>query len=91
MSGLDRRLLRNITAARRFVALVAAIGLASALLLIAQAGLLAEVISAAFLGGDAVSGGERQRIALPGRCLRTGPRRCSTSPPHTWTPPPPRG
>ncbi|MHA6616825.1 thiol reductant ABC exporter subunit CydD [Pseudonocardia sp. DLS-67] len=51
MSGLDRRLLRHAPAVRGFVGLGAGIGLASAVLVIAQAGLLADTIAAAFLGG----------------------------------------
>ncbi|MFD1531563.1 hypothetical protein, partial [Pseudonocardia aurantiaca] len=51
MTGLNRRLLQHAPAVRGFVGLGAAIGVATALLVIAQAGLLAEAITAAFLGG----------------------------------------
>jgi hypothetical protein len=43
--GFDRRLLQHAPASRRFVVLGAAIGVASALPVIAQAGLLADVIA----------------------------------------------
>jgi ATP-binding cassette subfamily C protein CydCD len=51
VSGLDRRLLRHVPAVRRFAGLGAAMGIASAVLVIAQAGLLADTIAAAFLAG----------------------------------------
>ncbi len=51
MTALDRRLLRHAPAIRGFVGLSAGIGVATALLVIAQAGLLAEAIATAFLGG----------------------------------------
>ena len=41
--------------------------------------------------GGAVSGGERQRIGLAGRCSPTGRCCCSTSRPHTSTRAPPPG
>ena len=51
MTALDRRLLRHAPAIRGFVGLSAGIGVATALLVIVQAGLLAQAIASAFLGG----------------------------------------
>ena len=51
MTAVDRRLLRLAPALRGFVILAAATGVVTALLVITQAGLLAEVIAGAFLGG----------------------------------------
>jgi ATP-binding cassette subfamily C protein CydCD len=51
MAGLDRRLLRHAPAVRGFVVLAAALGVVTALLVVTQAGLLADVIAPAFLGG----------------------------------------
>ena len=58
--GLDRRLLRLAPAVRGFVVLGAAIGVATAVLVIAQAGLLADTIARAFLGGAGLA-----ELALP--------------------------
>ena len=51
MRPLDPRLLRHAAAARRFVGLAAAVAVATAVLVLAQAELLAGVIDEAFLGG----------------------------------------
>ncbi len=51
MRPLDPRLLQHARATRGYVAATAAIGVASALLVIAQAGLLASAITAAYLQG----------------------------------------
>jgi ATP-binding cassette subfamily C protein CydCD len=51
MTALDRRLLRHAPAVRGCIGLAATIGVGTALLVITQAGLLAEVIARAFLGG----------------------------------------
>ncbi|HEY6425083.1 MAG TPA: thiol reductant ABC exporter subunit CydD [Pseudonocardiaceae bacterium] len=51
MRPLDPRLLRHASAARGFVVLAAVTGVATAALLIIQAGLLADIIARAFLGG----------------------------------------
>ena len=51
MRPLDPRLLHYARATRRYVAATAGIGIVGALLVIAQAGLLASAITAAFLGG----------------------------------------
>ncbi|GAA5110132.1 thiol reductant ABC exporter subunit CydD [Pseudonocardia adelaidensis] len=51
MTALGRRLLWHAPAIRGFVGLSAGIGVATALLVITQAGLLAEAIAAAFLDG----------------------------------------
>jgi ATP-binding cassette, subfamily C, bacterial CydCD len=66
MSGLDRRLLQYVPAVRGFVWLGAAIGVASALLVIAQAGLLAEMIAAEFLGGAPLAALTMPLVALAG-------------------------
>src|SRR5438874_2298785 len=52
---LDPRLLRASPAVRRYVAASVAIGAASAVLLITQAVLLAQVITRAFLGGASLA------------------------------------
>jgi ATP-binding cassette, subfamily C, bacterial CydCD len=51
MKPLDPRLLRRATAARPFILLCALLGLVTAGLVVAQADLLAAVITDAFLGG----------------------------------------
>ncbi|HLU54813.1 MAG TPA: thiol reductant ABC exporter subunit CydD [Pseudonocardia sp.] len=51
MKPLDPRLLRHAAAARRYVGLAAAVAIATAVLVLAQAQLLADGITAAFLGG----------------------------------------
>ncbi|TQM36885.1 thiol reductant ABC exporter subunit CydD [Pseudonocardia cypriaca] len=55
MKPLDPRLLRHAAAARRFVGLAAAVAVATAVLVLVQAQLLADTITAAFLGGSAVA------------------------------------
>jgi ATP-binding cassette subfamily C protein CydCD len=60
MTALDRRLLRHAPALRGFVGLSAGIGVATALLVITQAGLLAEAIATAFLDGAGLAD-----LALP--------------------------
>ena len=51
MSGSARRLLRTTSAARGAVVLAAAVGVGTAVLVIAQAGLLSDTVTRAFLGG----------------------------------------
>ncbi len=51
MSGSARRLLRTTSAARGAIVLGAGVGIATAVLVIAQAGLLSDTITRAFLGG----------------------------------------
>ena len=51
MNRIGRRLLRHARSSRRFVALSAALGLCETLLIIAQAWLIAYVVSEAFLAG----------------------------------------
>ncbi len=51
MSVVDRRLLRHARSSRRFVGVSAALGLCETLLIIAQAWLIAYVVSEAFLAG----------------------------------------
>jgi len=55
MRGLARRLLRFVPAARRSIALTAALSTVSAVLVVIQAGLLAGVVADAFLGGAGLS------------------------------------
>jgi ATP-binding cassette subfamily C protein CydCD len=69
MTALDRRLVRHAPAIRGFVGLSAGIGVATALLVIAQAGLLAEAIAAAFLGGAGVADLAVPLVALVGVVL----------------------
>src|SRR5690348_14989019 len=49
MRAIDRRLLRHARSSRRFVAWSAALGLCDTLLIVAQAWLIAYVVSGAFL------------------------------------------
>ncbi|HEX7662000.1 MAG TPA: thiol reductant ABC exporter subunit CydD, partial [Pseudonocardiaceae bacterium] len=55
MKPVDPRLLRNAAAARIFILAAAALGVLAAVLIIAQADLLARVITNAFLGHAAIS------------------------------------
>ncbi|GAA1319198.1 thiol reductant ABC exporter subunit CydD [Pseudonocardia xinjiangensis] len=55
MTAPTRRLLRHAPAVRRFVGVGAAIGVATALLVIAQAELLATTVASGFLGGAGVA------------------------------------
>jgi len=50
--ALDGRILRHVAAARRDIALTALAGVLTAGLIIAQAGLLADLVTRAFLGGE---------------------------------------
>jgi ATP-binding cassette subfamily C protein CydCD len=52
VTAVDRRLLSRVPVVRGYVLLGAAIGVATALLVIVQAGLLAHVVADAFLGGE---------------------------------------
>jgi len=54
-AGVDRRLLRQAGAARRFVGVSAGLGLAETLLIVGQAWLIAYVVAEAFAGGRGVS------------------------------------
>ncbi|TVT25451.1 thiol reductant ABC exporter subunit CydD, partial [Amycolatopsis rhizosphaerae] len=56
MKPLDPRLLRHARAARPFVLACAALGVATALLVLVQSGLLATAITRAFLGGTGLAG-----------------------------------
>jgi ATP-binding cassette subfamily C protein CydCD len=69
MTALDRRLLRHAPAIRGFVGLSAGIGVATALLVITQAGLLAEAIATAFLGGAGLPDLAVPLVALVGVVL----------------------
>ncbi len=64
MKPLDRRLLRHGRASRPFLALSVLIGLATAGTVIAQAGVLAAAVTAAFLGGAGLAGTGRQLAVL---------------------------
>src|SRR5690242_13221062 len=69
MTALGRRLLRYAPAIRGFVGLSAGIGVATALLVITQAGLLAEVIATAFLDGAGLADLAVPLVALVGVVL----------------------
>ncbi len=68
-AGIDRRLLRHARAARRFIGLSAGLGFAEALLIVAQAWLIAYAVAEAFLGGRGVSGLDGVLAALLGVVL----------------------
>ena len=55
MRALDERLLRYARATRRFLFISVSLGVLSALLIVAQAWLLADVVSRAFLGGSSLA------------------------------------
>ena len=62
MRPLDPRLLRDVRPARRYVGLTGAVGVATGVLVVAQAFLLAEVIASVVDGGDLR--GLRRQVAL---------------------------
>jgi thiol reductant ABC exporter CydD subunit len=68
-TGVDRRLLRHGRATRRFVGLATLLGVAEALLVIAQAWLIAFVVAEAFLGGQGVAALRGELAALLGVVL----------------------
>jgi ATP-binding cassette, subfamily C, bacterial CydCD len=53
--GLDRRLLEHARATRSFIAVAVALGSLAALLIVAQAWLIADIVAEAFLGGRSLS------------------------------------
>jgi ATP-binding cassette subfamily C protein CydCD len=69
MRGPALRLLRLAPAARRSIALTAALSTGAAVLVITQAGLLAAVVADAFLGGAGLSGLTPALLALAGVVL----------------------
>ena len=68
-AGVDRRLLAHARAARRFIGLSAALGFAEALLIVAQAWLIAYLVAEAFLGGKGLAELEGALGALLGVVL----------------------
>src|SRR3981081_3171152 len=68
-SAPTRRPLRPVPAVRGFVGLAAAIGVVTALLVIAQAELLANTVARAFLGGAGPAELTVPLVALLGRVL----------------------
>jgi ABC-type transport system involved in cytochrome bd biosynthesis fused ATPase/permease subunit len=64
MKGAARRLVRLVPAARRAVSVTAGLSIVAALLVVAQAGLLADLVSRAFLGDAGVSALTPALIAL---------------------------
>ena len=64
MRALDPRLLRYARATRAFLGLSVVLGVVSALLVVAQAWLIAEVVSKSFLGHEDLSQLQDQLLAL---------------------------
>ena len=74
MSALDPRLLHYARATRTFLLASVALGVLAALLIVAQAWLLADVVARAFLGGEGASALRTPLILAaarrPGACRR---------------------
>lgn len=70
-NGTTRRLLQHAPAVRVFIGLGAAIGVVTALLVIAQAGLLSSTVARAFLGGTGLAELAVPLVALLGVVLAT--------------------
>jgi ATP-binding cassette, subfamily C, bacterial CydCD len=68
-AGIDRGLLRRARAARRFIGLSAGLGFGEALLIVAQAWLIAYVVAEAFIGGRGVGEMRVELAALLGVAL----------------------